>query len=314
MAEKIAPTSLPRSMSYAHGMRELPSLIALQSFEASLRFASFSRAADELGRTQGAVSRQIAKLEQQLGVQLFVRANARLHATPAARSFGAKLSPVLDRLAALTLELQSTGGAASVLQLAILPTFGTRWLIPRIADFHARHPEVAVQLTTRIGRFDFESVGIDAAIHHGEAVWAGARLEPLMHEEVSVVCTPTLAARLRAAEDLRDETLLQLVSRRAAWFRWFEEQGVASVDARRGPLFEHHLMVIQAARSGLGVALLPLFLIQDELDSGVLVEPLPQTRTRGPHAYYLASPESGRDLPGLAAFRSWIHGELAPHR
>lgn len=288
----------------------MPSLTALLAFEAALRYGNFTRAGEELGRTQGAISRQVALLEQQLGVTLFSREGARITPTAVGRSYGAKLGPILDRLAALTLELQSSGEVGSVLNLAILPSFGTRWLIPRIPDFNRQHPAIRLHFTTRIGTFDFEAEGLDAAIHHGQEHWPGAQLDALMQEEISVVCREDLAARLKEPLDLRRLPRLQLQSRRRAWTHWFRNLDLDVADAGRGPLFEHHLMVIQAALAGLGVALLPTFLIEEELEAGRLVTPFPELIFPGLNGYYLAYPEASRQLPALVAFRDWISREL----
>lgn len=289
---------------------ELPSLTALEAFEAALRLESFTRAAEELGRTQGAISRQIAILERHLGVELFVREHPRVRPTSAAHSFGREVRSMLERLRALVLEVQASGGAGAVLRLAILPTFGTHWLIPRMPGFYTRFPEATVHFTTKLGTFNFDRIGVDAAIHYGEPTWPGARLEELMPEQVTVVCAPTLVERFAEPADLLGATFLQLVSRRGAWTEWLEAQGVVDVPATRGPLFEQHAMVIQAAVAGLGVALVPDFLVRSELDRGALVEPFPERRFASPRAYYLAYPETSRDLSGLVKFRRWILDEM----
>ena len=293
-------------------MRNLPSMTALQAFDAALRHLSFTRAGQELNRTQGAISRQIAQLEKDLGTRLFVRDHTRLRPTPAARSYGAQVSGLLARLEGITQEMREAGQVGGTLHLAILPTFGTRWLIPRMPSFGAAHPEVSIHLTTEIGVFDFDTVGIDAAIHHGSAQWPGAILEPLMQEEIIVVCTPALAAGLRQPEDLLEQTLLRVESRPGAWRRWFRAMGAQCERAFTGPLFESHLMSIQAAVAGLGVAQLPSFLVQDELRRGELVEPYPGRELAGNLGYYLAYPSWNRELPALQAFRSWLSDELQP--
>lgn len=289
---------------------DLPSLTALQAFDASLRHLSFTRAGTELGRTQGAVSRQVALLEQQLGVELFVREHRSLRATAAGRNFGDKLRVLLDRLSALVLETQVGGGASTALHLTILPTFGTRWLIPRMPSFYAEHPEVRVHLTTRTGLFDFDAEGFDAAIHHGPPNWPGAELVPLLREEVVVVAAAGLAEDARDPADLLACTLLRMESRPHAWRDWLTAAGVNAPPSLAGPMFEHHLMVIQAALAGLGVAILPSFLVEDELRAGTLRDLFPALRQPGSRAYYLAFPESKRDLPGLVAFRDWIERTL----
>lgn len=291
---------------------ELPSLTALQAFEAAVRHRSFSRAAEELNRTQGAISRQVALLERYFRMPLFHREHPRVRPVPAAEVYARKVRAILDRLSAVTLELQASRGAGGVLNLAILPTFGTRWLIPRIPAFLALHPEVSLNFTTRIHPFDFETEELDACIHYGEEVWPGARLEHLMEEEVIVVCSPGLQrrARLRSPPDLASQTLLQLLSRPRAWEEWGEQIDWPGVDPRRGPRFEHHLMVIQAALAGLGVALLPTFLIQEELATGQLVELFPGTAAMSRRGYWLVYPGRSARLPALQAFREWLHAEL----
>lgn len=300
----------PPTDSGSGGGLELPSLTALQAFDAALRHRSFTRAARELGRTQGAVSRQIALLEQQLGRELFHREHPRLRPTRTAEVFGAKLRRVLDRLGTIVLEAQAHDDAGGVLHLAILPTFGTTWLIPRLPGFLAQEPRCSVQLTTSLRVFDFEAEELDAAIHYGEGVWPGARSEPLMAEEVVVVCAPALRPALERPDDLAGQTLLQLSSRPAGWRRWLATQGVEGVDGRRGPHFEHHLMVLQAAQAGLGVALVPDFVAAAPLARGEVVEPFPGLRGHTRAKYWLVYPERSLELPALHAFRAWLRAEL----
>lgn len=317
--------------------QELPSLAALQAFEAALRHRSFTRAAHELARTQGAISRQVAGLEAELGLRLFHREHPRVRPTPAAEVLGTKVRAILDRLAAVVLEARSAAEGGGVLNLAILPTFGTQWLIPRVRSFYSAHPGVLVHFATRLRPFDFdggEPLGgarpgdapggeggehFDAAIHHGEPDWPGAHLEHLMDEQVIVVCAPELQAELgppgRARpEDLFGRTLLQLQSRPGAWPEWLEAQGVTDevglAAARRGPRFENHLMVIQAALAGLGVALLPTFLVQTELAEGRLATPFPDRVAGTPRSYWLVYPERSAELPALVAFRAWLRARL----
>ena len=288
-------------------------MTALQAFEAALRHQSFTRAAEELHRTQGAISRQVSALEESLGVTLFRREHPRVRPTPVAEVFGAKLRVLLDRLEAMVLEAQSSRGQGGVLNLAILPTFGTVWLIPRIASFYEAHEGISINFTTRILPFDFESEELDAAIHHGEPVWPGARLEHLLDEDVVVVASPALLRRSKIEQPavLVGRTLLQLDSRRAGWEEWFAATGVQGADGRRGPRFEHHLMVTQAAIAGLGVALLPSFLVRNELAAGSLVNPFGTLAVKATKAYWLAYPERSLELPALTALRDWLKERLA---
>lgn len=288
---------------------ELPSLTALTAFEATLRQGSFTAAAKELNRTQGAISRQVALLESQIGQSLFHREHPRLRPTRAAEVFGARLRKVLDRLHAAVNDVRQPGDGSGVLHLALLPTFGTTWLIPRLPAFLASHPDVSVDLTTSLRTFDFDDGEIDAAIHYGTGAWRGARSELLMREEVVPVCAPALAAGLRGPQDLPGRTLLQLNSRPRAWTEWFEAMDVADADGRRGPRFEHHMMVFEAAKAGLGVALLPHFAADPLLRDGSLVEPFRGGRWSTRRSYWLVYPERSLELPSLLAFRAWLRAE-----
>ncbi len=304
----VSPTSSPDT-----GDEELPSLTALTAFEATLRHNSFTGAAKELSRTQGAVSRQVALLEAHIGRDLFHREHPRLRPTRAAVEFGSKVALLLGRLRAAVVDARESGPTTDVLHLALLPTFGTTWLIPRIPSFLAEHPDVSVQFTTSLKAFDFDSGDIDAAIHYGSATWPGGRTEKLMPEEVVAVCAPSLAGSVGSAADLADKTLLQLVSRPNAWKQWLEAYGV-SADGRRGPRFEHHMMVVEAARAGLGYALLPDFVADPLLAKGELVEATPDSRFVTTRSYWLVYPERSLELPALIAFRDWLRKAMRADR
>jgi LysR family glycine cleavage system transcriptional activator len=288
--------------------RNLPSLSSLEAFEAAARHRSFTRAALDLHVTQGAVSRQVQALEEHLGVALFDRVRQRVVLTGAGEAYLPKVRACLDRLEAATVQIRAfKGAAAGVLNLAILPTFGTRWLIPRLSAFMAAHPEVLVNFSTRLEVFDFADEDVDAAIHSGAGDWPGAVLDHLMDEEVVVVASPALVrkAHLRRPADVRDQVLLQLASRPEAWSEWLAGMAVVGVDARRGPRFEHFAMVLQAAVSGLGIAVVPRFLAEAELREGQLVMPFKDAAVRG-RSYWLAYPEGKKDLAPLRAFRAWL--------
>ncbi len=296
--------------------RSLPSTTALQAFESAAFHLSITRAADELHLTQGAVSRQIQALEEHLGTELFHRERQRIRLSPAGQRYLEHVRAAFDRLEGAALELRAVRRGGGSLHLAILPTYGTKWLIPRFPSFAEQHPGVQVHFTTRLVPFDFAGEDLDAAIHYGEGVWPGATLEKLMDEEVRVVCSDGYRkkAKLRTPVDLRPATLLQIATRPHAWDDWLAARGVGGVDGRRGPRFEHHTMVLQAAIAGLGVAVLPTFVVDDELAAGRLVEAFADTLVRTGKAYWLAVPEGRAELPALAAFRAWLlreHGQVA---
>ncbi|MBD3333843.1 transcriptional regulator GcvA [candidate division GN15 bacterium] len=288
--------------------RVLPSLTALEYFDAAARHVSFTQAARELNITQSAVSRQIQRLEEFVGRPLFHRHKQRLVLTEAGKSYASSVRELINRAEAATLQVMAYGSGGGTLTVALLPTFGSRWLVPRLADFTARYPDIHLNLVTQVRPFDFEGSDVDVAIHFGRDIWPGATCHRLMGETVMPVAAPQLlAARsgLSRPEDVGRYTLLQHVTRPNAWPEWLKEAGVHRVDGRLGPRFEQIQMVIQAATAGLGLALLPRFLIREELSGDRLkvAIDLPVTSER---AYYLVHPESKADLSGVIAFKTWL--------
>lgn len=293
-------------MARAH--RALPPLAELVAFEAAARRLSFTRAGEELSLTQSAISRQITLLEESLGVRLFERIRQRVVLTQAGRFYAEQVRDVLARLASATEEAIAFRGHGGILRLGVPPTFGSRWLIPRIGRFFDRHPEVTVSFTSRLpGIFDFRREDLDAAIHVGESVWPGVMLHRLTSGEIVALAAPSLIAGLaiREPEDLRRTTLLIHRSRPDAWSEWFAAHGLDGIGAQRSLAFEQFTMVFQAAIAGLGVAIAPTFLAQPELASGELVTlfaPIVQ-KNQGD---FFAYPVERKDYPPLVAFRDWI--------
>jgi LysR family transcriptional regulator, glycine cleavage system transcriptional activator len=293
--------------------RILPSLTALQCFDAAVRHMSFTRAARELNVTQSAVSRQIRQLEEYVNRPLFRRLKQRLVLTEAGKAYSVSVRDLLDRAEAATLELMAYGSGGGLLTLALLPTFGSRWLVPRLGDFTARHPEIQLDLVAQVKPFEFAGSDIDAAIHFGTEEWPDAVCHRLMGEVVVPVASPTMLARLpapMAPEDVARFTLLQHTTRPLAWEEWLQAVGVRHIDGRAGPRFDQIIMVIQAAIAGLGLALLPRFLIQEELGSGKLVVAVDRP-VRSEHAYYLVHPVHKADLQRVVVFRNWLLGQCA---
>lgn len=284
----------------------LPSLGELTAFEAAARHASFTRAAAELSLTQGAISRLIRQLEERLSLPLFERIRQRVLLTEAGRAYLADIAPLLAALDEATQRAMSAAGGAAVLHLATLPTFGAQWLIPRLPGFQAAHPGIVVHLSTRVLPFDFAKEPFDGAIHVGQPNWAGTRALHLMDEEVVPVASPAYRAALRLERpaDLARATLLHQATRPTAWADWFAAQGVEA-EAYRGPRFEQFGLVAEAAATGLGLGLLPRFLIEEKLASGRLVVLSDQAlKTQG--AYWLVTPEGRAPSRALRAFADWL--------
>lgn len=290
--------------------RLLPGMSALAAFEAVARLGSFTAAARELDLTQGAVSRQISLLEEQFGRRLFQRDSRNVRLSAAGEIYADAVRSALGQLRDAALGLMSNRHSG-VLNLAILPTFGTRWLMPLIPDFVTRHPDITINFATRIGRFDFARERLDAAIHHGMPDWPDADCTLLVRETVAPVASPGFLAERKVAkpDDIGRLPLLHMATRPGAWSEWFEHQGL---DAPTGPgmQFEQFGTVAQACMAGLGVALLPRILIAGELQRGQLV-PAPGLPMESRSAYYLVVPHEKRGHPPVASFREWLLAHVA---
>lgn len=286
--------------------RKIPSTAALVSFEAAARHESFTRAAQELSLTQGAVCRQIASLEDFLGVELFRRSRRGVKLTEAGISYSRRVATQLDAVERDTLSVMGHTGA-NVIELAVVPTFGTQWLLPRLKDFQQQHPEVTVNLTNRTRPFLFADTDFDAAIYFGDADWSGTESHKLMGENPMPVCSPARLGNQThlTAEAIAELPLLQQTTRPYAWRQWFNAQGLNVTRDLTGPRYELFSMLAQAAMHDMGVALIPPFLIQRELMEKRLVVANPNALS-SLKAYYLMIPERKVESASLRAFRDWL--------
>ena len=290
--------------------RALPSLAALEVFEACARYASFTRAAEELGITQSAVSRQVAQLESFLGIALFERVRRRVLITSAGKDYADRIRVILRQTEKATDEITSAE-TGRVLHISSYATFAAKWLAPRLHSFSKKHPDIAFQITALNHHRAFASPdsGVDAAIHYGEASWPDSLLDRLMYERIILVCSPAYAAshEISKPADLSSATRLHQI-RADAWPDILTSLGLQRISQLRGPRFDQYAMVIEAALSGLGVAAIPSFLIDHHLASGSLIQPF-KASVRSRHAYYLVYPEAKRNWKSIKAFRRWIVAE-----
>ena len=290
-------------------MSGLPSLSVLRSFEAAARHQSFTLAAQDLRVTQGAVSRMVRELEGLVGVALFRPAGRGVALTEAGRTLSERLHGDLDRLRQTMRNASAAGDGMQMLSIGVLPTFGSRWLAPRLERFRREQPTGQFAIHSRSKPFDLAADGIDLAIHFGRKEWVNGALTDLCPEDLVAVASPGLAARhaVAGATDLARLPLLHLHTRHTAWEVYFDGLGQATDRARRGAMFDQFSTMISAAIHGLGAAIVPTYLIEAELAQGTLVElgrpPSPDGQ------YYIVTPR-GVANPAAAAFRDWIVGEV----
>ena len=279
---------------------QLP-LNALRAFEAAARHLNFTRAAIELCVSQGAVSHQVAALEERLGVPLFRRLPRGLALTDEGQALVPTVAEAFDRIGA-TLDLYADGRLREVLNVGVVGTFAAGWLLRRLDDFHRRHPRVDLRLMTNNNRVDLAGEGLDYAIRFGNGAWHGIHAEPILEAPLSPLCSPAIAERLNEPGALSRETLLRSY-RADEWPRWFETAG-APCPSLHGPVFDTSLAMVAAAQAGLGVALAPPSMFADDLIAGRLIQPFAAEIVTG--GYWLTRLMSRRETPAMAAFREWL--------
>lgn len=288
--------------------RLLPSTASLRALEALDRLGSATAAAEELDLSQSAVSRQIQTLEAQLGITLVRREKRKMQLTPAARTYAGEVRQALRQITNATLKL-TTNPIGGSLNLAILPTFGMRWLVPRLADFARRHPDITINMSTRLKPFSFASQDFDAAIHFGDCGWPGTAHLRLKIENVIPVCAPELLAqhRPKQAADIPNMPLLHIETRPNAWKQWLMAQRVAesTISTLSGAFYDQFSTITQAALHGLGVALLPDYLVEQDLAAGRLMR-VANCQPQSLGAYYLVWPIEKSGDPSLQIFRDWL--------
>jgi len=291
-----------------HKRRMFPPTSMLVAFEAVARTGSFTLAAKELSLTQSAISRQVRALEKQLDCALLVRSNRRVKLTTPGQEYVDDIRAALRTIRDATIKV-ITKRPDNVLRIATLPTFGTRWLMPRIADFVAKNPEITLNFTTRIGRFDLVADNLDLAIYHGSPDWPNVNCTLLMNETLVPVVSLAIAKDngIKSPKDILRFKLLSLHSRPEAWENWFEAQGIHGSE-NSGMSFEHFSTLSQACIAGVGVALMPEFLIEPELERQDLVRVGP--RIQNDSAYYVALPVGRGPSKAAEMFKTWLLEEV----
>jgi LysR family glycine cleavage system transcriptional activator len=287
----------------------LPSLNGLRAFEAAARHLSFTQAAAELNVTQTAISHQIKRLEEELGIRLFVRQNRALSLTPEAKEYLPGIRAAFNDLRLATDRLLNKGDD-HVLTVSTLASLAAKWLLPRLSAFQGAHPGIDVRITTSTGLVDFKSGSVDAAIRYGRGQWPGVRADWLMADQMFPVCSPALLSGkkpLRRPEDLADQVLLHTsAANDDDWRLWLTAAGLpTNLSKQPGITFDMVFMTIQAAIDGVGVAMGRTSYVRDDIAKGRLVVPFEITLPVDA-GFYLVSPDGRSDSPKLSAFREWL--------
>lgn len=286
--------------------RKIPSNSALQAFEAAARHGSFARAAEELALTEGAISRQIGRLEAFFGVALFERVGNRVRLAPNGARYAGQVRETLDRLERDSLYLMGQPIEGASIDIAAIPTFATRWLIPRLKHFQKKHPNITVHIAERMEPFILAGSGFDAAIHFEHPAWAGMHLHHLLEEVLVPVCSPELLADADAPISLDELPRLHRRQNPDAWQLYAQEAGIVLTNSAVGARYDLHSMLIEAALAGLGVALVPRLYVRTELEQGRLIAPWPDARSiTKKFCLVLPDPIELSAAP-LQAFVKWI--------
>ena len=300
--------------------RPLPPLNSLRAFEVAARHLSFKKAAGELHVTPAAVSHQIRALEEYCATPLFHRLARALRLTEAGQAALPLLREGFDKLAEAA-DAMRAEERSGILTVSVAPTFGAKWLIPRLDRFRAAHPEFDVRIDASYTLVNFAADGVDVALRFGRGTYRNLRSECLMSEVALPVCSPQLLERdppLRRPEDLRHHTLLHVQWRTEddaapSWRMWLRAAGIEGVDAERGPRFNVEGMALEAAIAGQGVALASAAVVEGDLKAGRLVRPFPPSASQATaFSYYLVYPEAKAGDPKVMAFRDWVLAEVAP--
>jgi LysR family transcriptional regulator, glycine cleavage system transcriptional activator len=292
----------------------LPSLNGLRAFEAAARHLSFTRAAAELNVTQTAISHQIRRLEEQLGLKLFVRRNRALALTREAESYLPAVRAAFDDLRRATQRLKRPQ-RDGLLTLSTLASLAAKWLLPRVVAFQEAHPGLEVRVSASTHLVDFQREEIDMAVRYGRGDWPGLRAHWLMAEDIFPVCSPALLKGpnpLKRPEDLAHHTLLHATLSREDWQLWLTAAGLpAALALRRGLSFDQSFMAIQAAIDGLGVALGRTPFVEADIAAGRLVVPF-ELVLPDEAGFYVVAPEESANAPKIALFRDWLIASVAP--
>jgi LysR family transcriptional regulator, glycine cleavage system transcriptional activator len=288
----------------------LPPLSALRPFEAAARLESFSRAAEELHITHGAVSHQVRALEEFLGTPLFARHGKRVSLSPPGRVFAERIRGALGEIAAAAESVRPARSRDNRITVSVLPSFASRWLMPRLIRFMEANPKIEVNVSASVALADFARDGIDLAIRFGVGPWQGLVCEKFLDDEYFPVASPKMnGGKLpKKPKDLLDVRIMR--EDRDHWKYWFDAAGVQLEQPLEGPLFNDSTYSLQAAARGEGVALARRSIIGEDLERGTLKR-LFKTAVTCRESYWFVSPKETANMAAVKAFKAWVKDELS---
>lgn len=290
--------------------RKIPSSTALQAFEAAARHGNFARASEELSLTEGAISRQIARLESLLNCRLFDRMGSRVKLNPVGARYAHHVRETLDRLERDTQYIMGMPEGSKSLDIAVLPTFSSRWLIPRRNGFKSLYPDITLNIAARTDPFILPGSGFDAVIHFEHSAWAGMRIQFLFQENLVPVCHPALLTNNDVNEQLNELPRIHRRQNPDAWHHYTRESGITLDNPAQGVRYDLHEMAIAAVMAGQGVALIPHMYIENELSRGMLVSPWPASESLSKKFCLVKPTETGINEAALENFERWLLAEM----
>ncbi len=291
--------------------RYTPSISTLKCFEAAARHQSFTLASEELDLTQSAVSRQVKELEQTVGAQLFRRTGREVVLTRAGKRLATDVAVELENIRQIIMRAVSAGNMNSTLRIAILPTFATLWLIPRLPDFFEKHPELEISFSTRLEPFDLVSEQFDLAIHFGQENWPNTEMRKFFSERMIPVASPAFVKQhnIKSFADACQAPLIHTSSRPSAWQDFMKQIGFKDKAYLTGRYFDQFSMVIAAVQASLGIGLLPRYLIEKLIENKTLIA-LADEELATENNYYFVTPINQED-ENVEKFYEWMIGQVA---
>lgn len=291
-------------------MRKIPPLNAIKAFEAAGRHNSFTRASEELCVSHGAISKQVALLESWLNTKLFIRTQSQLEITPAGKTLMGAITPAFDRIALTAMQLMTNVTSPAVLNVNAPPTFTMRWLIPRISSFQKAYPDTEIKLTTSTEPINFNKFNYDIAIRGSHVDLELEYSSPFITETIIPICHPDLVIStfLKEPEKINQFTIISYGTEPMKWSEWASAMRVKEFKPRNILQFEQMYFALQAAIEGLGIVLVPLFLVADDIATGKLCAPFGILGARQ-RKYYAVTKFVQKEIPIIKAFYVWINQE-----